>query len=158
MTATSRVGALAQELERERAAFITALDAVPAAEGRAIVERWDGRDLVIHAAFWSDHGAEAVELAAAGRGDEFAYDNTQTDAMNAATAAAGHGTSLEEARVQEAAAFERFRAAVVGLDEALLDLRLGNGDTVEAVIRYDGPDHYAEHAAHLRAAGNAPAR
>ncbi len=39
------------------------------------------------------------------------------------------------------------------LDEELLDLRLGNGDTVEAVIRYDGPDHYAEHAEHFRAAG-----
>ena len=23
--------------------------------------------------------------------------------------------------------------------------------TVEAVVRYDGPDHYAEHTAHLRA-------
>ena len=156
MTATSRVGALAQELERERTAFITALDAVPAAEGRAIVERWDGRDLVIHAAFWSDHGAEAVELAAAGRGDEFAYDNTQTDAMNAATAAAGHASNLVDARAREEAAYRRFHAAVAALDEALLDLELGNGDTVEAVIRYDGPDHYAEHAEHLRYAMTAP--
>jgi hypothetical protein len=41
--------------------------------------------------------------------------------------------------------------AVAGLDPALLPLRLGNGDTVEEVIAYDGPDHYAEHTEHLRA-------
>lgn len=156
MTAGPRVDALVDELDRQRDAFVAALESLRDAEGRAVVESWDGRDLVIHAAFWSEHGAEAVELAAAGRGDEFAYDNTQTDAMNAATAAAGHGASLTDARSREEAAFARFRTAVGALDEALLDLRLGNGDTVEAVIRYDGPDHYAEHAEHLRAAVAAP--
>jgi hypothetical protein len=40
---------------------------------------------------------------------------------------------------------------IAALDEALLGAALGNGDTVEAVIRYDGPDHYAEHTGHLRA-------
>ncbi len=88
----------------------------------------------------------------AGRGDEFDYDSTQTDAMNAATAAAGHDASMAEARAREDAAYQRFRRAMAGLAEELLDLRLGNGDTVEAVIRYDGPDHYAEHAEHVRAA------
>lgn len=156
MTAGLRVGALVDELERERAAFVAALDSLADAEGRAVVENWDGRDLVVHAAFWSEHGAEAVEMAAAGRGEEFAYDNTQTDAMNAATAAAGHGSSIGEARAQEGAAFARFRDAVAALDEALLDLQLGNGDTVEGVIRYDGPDHYAEHAEHLRSAVPTP--
>ena len=156
MTAGPRVGALVAELERERAAFVAALKVLPDPEGRAVVESWDGRDLVVHAAFWSEHGAEAVELAAAGRGHEFAYDNSRTDAMNAATAAAGHASSLAEARVREEAAYQRFRAAVAALNEALLDLQLGNGDTVEALIRYDGPDHYAEHAEHLRYAKTAP--
>jgi len=153
LTAGPRVQALVEELDRERAAFTAALDGLPEPEGRAIVESWDGRDLVIHAAFWSEHGANAVELATAGRGDEFDYDSTQTDAMNAATAAAGHATSLAQARTREDAAYQRFRRAMAALDEELLDLRLGNGDTVEAVIRYDGPDHYAEHAEHFRAAG-----
>jgi hypothetical protein len=144
--------ALVEELDRERAAFIAALDGLTEPEGRAIVESWDGRDLVIHAAFWSEHGANAVELATAGRGDEFDYDSTQTDAMNAATAAAGHATSLAQARAREDAAYQRFRRAMADLRGELLDLRLGNGDTVEAVIRYDGPDHYAEHAEHLRTA------
>jgi hypothetical protein len=156
LTAGIRVLALLGELDRERSAFIAALDGLAQPEGRAIVESWDGRDLVIHAAFWSEHGANAVELAAAGRGGEFDYDNTKTDAMNAATAAEGHGSSLADARAREEAAFQRFRRAMASLDEGLLDLRLGNGDIVEAVIRYDGPDHYAEHAEHLRAAAPVP--
>ena len=156
MTVAARVQDLVEELDHQRAAFIAAFDALPQPEGRAIVESWDGRDLIIHAAFWSEHGANAVELASAGRGEGFDYDNSQTDAMNAATTAAGRATSLADARAREGAAYQRFRRAVAGLDEPLLDLQLGNGDTVEAVIRYDGPDHYAEHAQHLRAAGAVP--
>jgi Mycothiol maleylpyruvate isomerase N-terminal domain len=152
LSAGPRVSRLLEELDHERAGFVAALEGLPEPEGRAIVERWDGRDLVIHAAFWSEHGSNAVELAAAGRGDAFDYDSSQTDAMNAATAAAGHGTSVVEARAREDAAYGRFRRAMANLDDEMLDLRLGNGDTVEAVIRYDGPDHYAEHAEHLRAA------
>jgi hypothetical protein len=148
----SRVSALLEELERERSAFLAALEAVPNPEGRTVIEAWDGRDLVVHTAFWSEHGAKALELAAGGRGEAFDYDSTQTDAMNAATAAAGHATSLADATAREALAYERFHAALAGLDEELLDLQLGNGDLVEDVVRYDGPDHYAEHAAHLRAA------
>jgi hypothetical protein len=147
-----RVAALAAELERERDAFVAALEAIPDLEGRKVVEAWDGRDLVIHVAFWSDHGAIALELAATGRGEEFDYDSSQTDAMNAATTAAGHATSVLDARAREAAAFERFRSALVNLEDGLLDLKLGNGDSVHDVVRYDGPDHYAEHTAHLRAA------
>jgi hypothetical protein len=146
-----RVSALLAELEQERNAFLTALDAVPNLEGRKVIEAWDGRDLVVHAAFWSEHGANALELAATGRGDAFNYDSSQTDAMNAATSAAGHATSLADAKTREATAFQRFGDALANLDEALLDLQLGNGDLVEDVVRYDGPDHYAEHAAHLRA-------
>ena len=44
-----------------------------------------------------------------------------------------------------------FRTALAALDPSLLAVRLGNGDTVEEVVRYDGPEHYAEHTAHLRA-------
>ena len=147
-----RVASLAAELAQERQAFISALDAVPNPEGRKVLETWDGRDLVIHVAFWSDHGSGALELAASGRGAEFDYDSSQIDAMNAAGAAAGHATTLVDALAREAAAFERFRSALVNLDDGLLDLQLGNGDLVEDVVRYDGPDHYAEHAGHLRAA------
>ncbi len=151
MTVGPRVNALLDELAQERGAFVEALEALPNPEGRTVIAAWDGRDLVIHAAFWSEHGASAVELAGSGRGAAFDYDNAQTDAINAATAAAGHATSLADAMTREVAAYERFRDALASLDEALLDLHLGNGDLVEDVVRYDGPDHYAEHAGHLRA-------
>ena len=152
MSTGPRASALLAKLDQERQAFITALAAVPNPEGRRVLEAWDGRDLVIHVAFWSEHAAGALEMAATGRGAEFDYDSSQTDAMNAATTANGHATSLVDAAAREAAAFERFRSALAALGDELLDLQLGNGDSVEDVVRYDGPDHYAEHAAHLRAA------
>jgi len=95
--------------------------------------------------------ANAVRLGSNGRGADFDYDQSQTDAMNADVAAKGHGLPLATALEREAAAYERFRTSLATLDDALLDLQLGNGDTVEEVVRYDGPDHYAEHTAQLRA-------
>jgi mycothiol maleylpyruvate isomerase-like protein len=151
VTAGPRTAELLAELERERRAFLDALDALPNPEGRRIVESWDGRDLTVHVAFWSDHGANAVRLASAGRGADFDYDQSRTDEMNAEVTARGHGLPLATALEREAAAYERLRAGLAELDEALLDLQLGNGDTVEEVVRYDGPDHYAEHTAQLRA-------
>lgn len=152
MTAGPRVAQLITELEQEREAFLAALDALPNPEGRHIVDSWDGRDLTVHVAYWSDHGANAVRLASAGRGAKFDYDSSKTDEMNAEVAARGHGLPLATALANEAAAYERLATSLAELDEGLLDLQLGNGDTVEDVVRYDGPDHYAEHTAQLRAA------
>lgn len=116
-----------------------------------VVEDWSVRDLVVHVAFWADHASSALDLAAAGRGADYAYSGEQTDAMNARTLAEGRSVSPAEALKRERAAFTAFRERVAALDPALLAHRLGNGDTVEEVIRYDGPDHYAEHTGHLRA-------
>ena len=55
-----------------------------------------------------------------------------------------------EAYEREQVAFERFRDVLSELDPSLLDLTLGNDDTVEKVVRYDGPEHYAEHTQHIR--------
>lgn len=151
MNAGPRVAQLLAELERERDAFLAALAKLPNPEGRRIIESWDGRDLAVHVAYWSDHGANAVRLASAGRGAEFDYDSSQTDAINAAVTANGHGLPLAAALDRESAAHERFAAGLASLGEELLDLQLGNGDSVEDVVRYDGPDHYAEHTAQLRA-------
>jgi hypothetical protein len=147
-----RVTQLLTELDRERQAFLAALDGLPNPEGRPIVETWDGRDLVVHVAFWSEHAANALRLAVMGRGAEFDYDSSRTDAMNAEVAAAGHGLALAAAQEREAAAHQAFQRSLASLDDQMLDLQLGNGDAVEDVVRYDGPDHYAEHAAQLRAA------
>ena len=71
--------------------------------------------------------------------------------MNARVLEEGRSVSPSDALAREDAAFDGLRDRVATLDPALLGHRLGNGDTVEQVIRYDGPDHYAEHTAHLRA-------
>jgi hypothetical protein len=133
--------------------FVDALGDVDAdlATVPGVMEDWSVRDLVVHVAAWSEHGADALDLAASGRGAEFAYSKAETDAMNERILADARATAPMDALRREAAAFARFREGLAALDTSLLDLVLGNGDTVEAVVRYDGPDHYAEHTAHLRA-------
>jgi hypothetical protein len=116
-----------------------------------VMEDWSVRDIVHHVARWCEHGTRALELAAAGRGDEFAYSTRDTDAMNERFLAEGQATSPAQALALEEEAFARFRARLADLDPALLDMRLGNGDTVSGVVVYDGPEHYDEHTAHLRA-------
>ena len=148
----TEVATLSGELAATRAELLAALDALPA-ERRAtpIMEGWSARDLVWHVAFWTEHGANAIDLVRDGRPEAFDYSTAQTDAMNAAEADRGRDATLEQALAREAAAYARFAAALENLDAATLATRLGNGDTLADVIRYDGPDHYAEHAAHLRA-------
>ena len=112
---------------------------------------WSVRDLVVHVAAWAEHAAAALDLAVAGRGAEFAYSTDETDAMNERILAEGRSTSPAGGLAREEVAFAALRERVAGLDPSLLELRLGNGDTVREVVRYDGPDHYSEHTAHLRA-------
>ena len=153
MTPEERRAVLLAELDAARARFIAALGdvepdlfTVP-----GLMEAWSARDLVEHVAFWSDHGADALELATSGHGADFAYDSSQTDAMNGRTLARASTMTPATVTEHEQVAFARFRGALAGLASDLLDLVLGNGDTVERVIRYDGAEHYDEHTEHLRA-------
>ena len=145
--------ALLADLDAARDAFLEVLAAVDAelATVPGVMEDWSVRDIVFHVALWCEHGSEALELATAGRGDEFAYSTADTDAMNERFLAEGRTVAPAEALRREEAAFADFRAAIAELDPALVGHRLGNGDTVEEVIGYDGPEHYAEHTEHLRA-------
>jgi hypothetical protein len=144
---------LLERLEASREAFLEALEAVDAdlVTVPGVMEDWSVRDIVVHVAAWCEHARNALELATAGRGDEFAYSTTETDAMNVRILEEARRTPPAAALEREEAAFSAFRERVAGLDPALLPLRLGNGDTVAEVIAYDGPDHYAEHTEHLRA-------
>lgn len=147
-----RLGDLLTALDEARDAFSAALgDVEPALMTTpGVVGGWSARDLVHHVAYWADHGAAAIALAVGGRGAEFSYARADTDAMNARAVAEARGLSAAAAREREYRSFMAFRSAVAGLPGELLEQRLGNGDTVEQVIRYDGSAHYAEHAAHLR--------
>lgn len=144
---------LLSRLEASREAFLDALDAVDAdlVTVPGVMEDWSVRDIVVHVAAWCEHATNALELAEAGRGAEFAYSTAETDAMNVRILEEARRTSPSAALEREEAAFSAFRERVRRLDPALLTLRLGNGDTVAQVIAYDGPDHYAEHTEHLRA-------
>lgn len=144
---------LLRALDAARDDFHDALAAVDAelVTAPGVVGHWSVRDLVVHVAAWNEHGTAALELATSGRGDDFAYSTADTDAENDRIEAEALRTSPSEALAREERAFGEFRAAIVALDPALLGHRLGNGDSVEAVIRYDGADHYAEHTDHIRA-------
>ena len=67
------------------------------------------RDLVVHVAAWSEHGASALELAATGRGAEFAYSKADTDAMNERFLAEAARTSPAAALAREESAYASFR-------------------------------------------------
>ena len=144
---------LLDRLGAARRAFLDALEAVDAdlVTVPGVMEDWSVRDIVVHVAAWCEHATNAIDLAVVGRGDAFAYSTAETDAMNVRILEEARRTSPSAALEREEAAFAAFRERVDGLDPALLPLRLGNGDTVEEVIAYDGPDHYAEHTEHLRA-------
>jgi hypothetical protein len=116
-----------------------------------VMEEWSVRDLVHHVAVWCVHGSEAIDLALAGRGEAFDYSKSDTDGMNARALADARSISPDDALAREGSAFDGLRRRVSELDAAVLELRLGNGDTVAEVIAYDGPNHYAEHTTHLRA-------
>ncbi len=144
---------LVASLDAARADFLDALSNVDAdlVTVPGVMEDWSVRDLVVHVAAWAEHAVAALDLATAGRGAEFDYSTEQTDAMNERILADGRSVSPAAALAREEAAFTAFRDRLAALDPDLLSHRLGNGDTVEQVVRYDGPNHYAEHTAHLRA-------
>lgn len=147
-----RAAALAA-LDSSRRGFLDALESVDAdlVTVPGVMDDWSVRDLVVHVAAWCEHATEALDLAAAGRGDDFAYSTADTDAMNTRILDDARRTSPSAALAREEAAFSAFRARVAELEPTLLELQLGNGDTVREVIDYDGPDHYREHTEHLRA-------
>lgn len=144
---------LLDRLDASRRAFLEALEAVDAdlVTVPGVMEDWSVRDIVVHVAAWCEHATNAIDLAVAGRGEEFAYSTAETDATNVRILEEAQRTSPSAALEREETAFSAFHERVARLDPSLMPLRLGNGDTVEEVIAYDGPDHYAEHTEHLRA-------
>jgi hypothetical protein len=145
--------ALLAEMDAAREAFheLLARVDVELVAVPGVMEDWSVRDIVYHLAVWCDHGSEALGLVASGRAAEFAYSTGETDAMNERFLADGRGVSPNEVLRREERAFARFRNQIAELDPVLVSQRLGNGDTVEEVIVCDGPEHYTEHAEHLRA-------
>ena len=95
--------ALVRDLDAARDAFHDALADVDAdlVTVPGVVDDWSVRDIVVHVAFWAEHAANAVDLAATGNGDAFDYSPDQTDAMNERLLAEARSISPADALVRE---------------------------------------------------------
>ena len=145
--------ALADELVAARDEFQAALaDVDPQLlTAPGLAGEWSARELIAHLGYWAGHAAEALHHAAQGRTAEFGEDELDVDDRNSVVARVAKETELATVRQREQAAFDALLLAVQRADPAWLDERVGYGDSLEHVVRDDGPDHYREHALDLRA-------
>lgn len=145
--------ALVAELADARDLFLAALaDVDPALlDAPGLAGEWSARELVAHLGYWTGHAAEALHYAAQDRADEFGEDDMDVDERNAVVARVAAETDLRTVRSREEAAYEALLDALRSADAAVLGERVAYGDSVEQVVRDDGPDHYREHAMDIRA-------
>lgn len=153
--------ALADEVTRERDAFLAALSHVEPGSMTTpgLVGEWSARELIAHLGYWAGHGAEAIHAVETGRGDEFGAGRPSVEDVNATVARVAQATPLATVRKREAAAVEALIERLRAMDPALLETFLPHHDiSLERALREDGPDHYREHADALRAMFEAPPR
>lgn len=151
--------ALVADLLDARRAFDEALaDADPALlTAPGLLGDWSARELIAHMGYWAGHAGEALHYAAQGRLPEFEVDEIPTvDERNEIVARVASETDLSTVRQREQAAFDALVEAMRSADEAWLPQRTGAGETLEQILREDGPAHYREHTADLRAWFDAP--
>lgn len=155
MTPSNGLGspdALAAELVAAREEFMAALSDVDPAllKTPGLAGQWSARELVAHLGYWTGHAAEALHLAEQDRADEFGESDMDVDERNAIVARIALETDLATVRVREEAAFQALLSALETLDPERLTDRVAYGDTIEQVVRDDGPDHYREHVLDIR--------
>ena len=112
---------------------------------------WSARELIAHLGYWAGHAAEALHHAEQGRTEAFGTDEMDVDERNAVVTRVAVQTELATVQQREQAAFEALLIAIERADPAWLDERVAYGDSLEQVIRDDGPDHYREHVTDVRA-------
>jgi hypothetical protein len=146
--------AILAELVAERDAFLAALaDMEPSLlTTPGLAGEWSARELLAHLGYWCGHAAEALHRAAQGTLHEFGSDDPDfdVDAVNETVARVARETDLASVRLREEAAYgalvERLETAEDGW---LLDTT-GYRETLEQVLREDGPEHYHEHTLDIR--------
>jgi mycothiol maleylpyruvate isomerase-like protein len=146
--------ALLAELLEERRLFDGALAAADPAllTAPGLLGEWSARELIAHMGYWAGHAAEAIHHAAQGRLADFeAGEIPSVDERNSIVARVAAETDLPTVRQREQAAFDALVDAMRNADDAWLPERTGDGTTLERLLREDGPEHYNEHTAHLRA-------
>lgn len=144
------VAALVDELTAARTEFLTVLEAVDQT-GPALVGDWSARELVAHLGYWVGHAGEVIHAVESGH-DAEVLDGPSVDARNETVARIARQTDLATARKREAASMEALLERLAAIEPELLSVSLPDGATLAQGIREDGPEHYREHTADLRAA------
>jgi hypothetical protein len=155
-----RGGSLVDDLRAARDELFEGLSAVrpESLTTPGLIGSWSARDLIAHLGYWAGHAAEVIHAVEEGRADEVGVGEPGVDEVNETVARIARQTDLATVRKREAASVEALVERVEALDPSLLAVRLPDGATLEEGIREDGPIHYREHLADLRAALEAPQR
>jgi hypothetical protein len=147
--------AILDELRVERDAFFAALDDMDPAllTAPGLVGEWSARELIAHLGYWTGHAAEAMHRAEQGVLHEFGSDDPDydVDAVNATVARVAADTELATVRLREEAAYGALVERLATADDGWLLDTTGYRETLEQVLREDGPEHYREHAIDVRA-------
>lgn len=123
-----------------------------------LIGGWSARELIAHLGYWVGHAAEVIHAVEEGRANEVGAGEPSVDEVNETVARIARQTDLATVRKREAASVDALVERIQALDPSLLAIRLPDGATLEEGIREDGPTHYREHLAELRAALEAPQR
>ena len=153
-------GSLVDDLRAARDDLLEGLAAVrpESMTTPGLIGSWSARDLIAHLGYWAGHAAEVIHAVEEGRADEVGAGEPSVDEVNETVARIASQTDLATVRKREAASVEALVERVQALDPSLLAVRFPDGATLEEGIREDGPSHYREHLADLRAALEAPQR
>jgi hypothetical protein len=120
-------------------------------EAPGMVGTWSAKELIAHLGYWCGHATEAIHMAEQGRLPDFEPEGPQVEERNATVARVARETDLATVQARETAAAETLIERLRTTDPTLLLERDAGGDTLESALRDDGPDHYREHVADLRA-------
>lgn len=154
MPGPGAVEALLLELVESRQRFLEALGDVDPAliTTPGLVGDWSARELVAHLGYWLGHAVEAIHHVEDGRAAEFeAPSLDEVQARNDTVARVARETDMETVRRREEAIFDTLVERLQRMDAVLLEARLADWGPLEAAIREDGPEHYREHTADVRA-------
>ena len=146
--------AILGELVAERDAFLVALaDVEPGLlTTPGMAGEWSARELLAHLGYWCGHAAEALHRAAQGTLHEFGSDDPDfdVDAVNETVARVARETDLASVRLREEAAYGALVERLETAEDAWLLDTTGYRETLEQVLREDGPEHYHEHTLDIR--------
>jgi uncharacterized protein DUF1706 len=115
---------------------------------RPCCDAWGVREILAHIAGWQREMIPVLERVARGEKpipDGVSYEDV--DAWNARHVAARRGLTVEGVRAELEAAHREFLAAA----RAVPDARFAPDKTATRIVDLNGPHHYREHAAQIRA-------